>query len=136
MNFYDTLFNNVNVDSLYVPFLFESSKDKINAKILDLYKLENSDEINFIRVIQVINHRNLLKFLKNFTYASFFNKKETECIISLEHKNCLELKCCHCVSEKCLNNWLIKKNECPMCRQKILEDKFYIDEFHAEAKDE
>ena len=50
----------------------------------------------------------------------------TQCTICLDDiapEQKIKLKCHHTFHEKCIFNWLKKKRECPLCRQKITDRK-------------
>ena len=50
----------------------------------------------------------------------------TQCTICLDDitpEQKIKLKCHHAFHEKCIFNWLKKKRECPLCRQKISDRK-------------
>mgnify|MGYP005650066651 CR=1 FL=1 len=59
MNIYKQIYEEtVNVSQLYIPFLFESSKDLIDESLLKKFKLKNLDIINLlIKTFYVIQFR-------------------------------------------------------------------------------
>lgn len=67
--------------------------------------------------------------MKKYTKSSELSniKKQENCAICMElliknegidlNETC-ELSCSHCYHANCINNWLIKKRSCPICREK------------------
>jgi len=81
----------------------------------------------------------IISFINNcinkmsLNFCNCFNKKslkkkiittiDKECSICLEkfkkNEECYILKCSHCYHKNCIETWLIRSKNCPMCRLEI-----------------
>ena len=59
---------------------------------------------------------------KKYSYFKYINKNE-ECPICYDKMKNKELivkiQCSHLYHQKCINKWIMKRNNCPMCRANI-----------------
>ena len=39
------------------------------------------------------------------------------CLDDIDSKNIYKLDCCHVYHQKCIDEWLLKQNTCPICRK-------------------
>lgn len=54
-----------------------------------------------------------------------FTERDSQCSICLEHSSNTSTKCGHPYHASCLYEWIIRKEECPLCKSKQVE-KVYV----------
>lgn len=116
------------ISHLYKPFILKNIEDTLSDKEINNLFVSSENEICLIKILPMLSYKQVSNFLENFTYKNFFEKTYNSCSISLEDKECSKLSCGHYVGVDELNKWMLenKKNTCPVCRQKILEDDLFI----------
>ena len=90
----------------------------IHLTIEQFYNYYNAI-INYLSMIYSKKLEERLSQLSDKADKSFGEDESSFCPICEENKVDISLPCSHFFCEKCINNWIIKSDTCPMCRIKL-----------------
>lgn len=82
------------------------------------YNFRKNEKKNKNKII-----KNIKVLQKKWRRKKYIGKSKENCTICLNYlieKKCYKLNCSHIFHKECLNKWRIDKNECPNCREKII----------------
>lgn len=104
-NLSDTWFNIVRTVLINIGWNFNIDYDSVILDIVNTKYVEKEDNMEIIDKIEEYNYN---------------MKNEIKCIVCQceieENEKCKKLKCGHIFHSECINNWLKRSLECPMCR--------------------
>ena len=122
-NNYNNYNNNNNIDNNFY-YSYKNKKDK--KKIINNFTINNLIFFENDEILTMENmFKNNLKIKKNGYYGE--NKYHIKnCIICFENfkenEMILKLNCFHIFHKNCIENWLKKNNNCPICKNKNVNE--------------
>jgi hypothetical protein len=101
----------------YLEHAYMNKQLDIIDKILELnLDIEIISQVKFI----ITNKPDNIKIKKCLYINSIYNSKKIyDCSICFEQSANSKTNCGHIFCYKCINNWYLKKNTCPTCRDKL-----------------
>ena len=102
-----------------LPANIEEEDDTSDLTYVETEATEESDEDSSEHQNgRIINFDKLNKFVVNKS-----NKPEDDCPICLDgfkcRQHCRKLQCSHVFHKKCVDRWLVKNVQCPVCRSSV-----------------